>query len=750
MTWISTPTVTVAVKSIAIATEAITLWRLRARRPWSFSHQCLAAIMACLVVGDIGDVVLGGWREPHEQDRPLLLAIRLSYRLAMMAICVLVAGNSIKSMNRRTWLSPQLWLGFLVAAPFDCCSIAALLNNPAAASPLLLASEFLFHLMFLFSFALSVIVLASADDPAWLTFAAGAAQGNIATLGPRATWVMGLEVPPLFYEVLWTAAILILARGTNRLAQGIKPLPSLCARSLYRTVKTLILAAMFASLIPLFSFEEVTKRTIQVACLLGNAGIAMVTLLAYAFDSLDRAFLAAVERSLQITTSVAPQLPIRSLPIEHQQALEVIVSHHIEYLRIQATREARLKAENARMKAKQEISRRVAHDIRSPLAALEVAIAQPEIGCLPNAVRDLVRLAVQRIHDIANDLVLKQAPTMLLEAHAKAIGDAHLDLIVDAAVSEKRAEISRRHALFINYTKQPSTHQLFARAGKVELSRILSNILNNAIEASGANAKVDVEVLPPTPSQPDRATIVIADRGPGIEPSIVSQLGSKKITLGKPHGQGLGLLHARQAINRWGGEMLFRARAGGGTEVVLQLHCGTAPAWFCRHLCFAAEETLVVVDDDPTIHDLWRMRLGPYLRRERLSLLHASTLPDFVRLVAQTASEGTRRQFLVDHEFFDSIDVGLEVAWAQGVARETTLVTGHYHRPSLQDRCLDLGTKLLPKALAASTPLLLRQSASCAERQPSASQARRPMAHAGACSSQAQGTVFCREGDGLA
>lgn len=724
--WVSTPAMTLAVKVAAITIELASLWQLRRTRPWSLSHKCLAAVMACFVVGDVGDVMLGGWREPTQQDSPTLLALRLSYRLAMASFCALVLSNGSQSIDRRTWMSPQLWLGFLVAAPFDCCSIAALLTSPITPSFLLLCSEFLYHTMFLFTFALGVIILASVDDPAWFTYAAGTAQGAIATLGVRATRVLQLDEPPVFYELLWTVAILVTARGTALLAQGVRPLPSLCARSLYRTVKTLLLAAMFAALIPLFSFEDVTKRTIQIACLLANAGIGVVTLLAYAFHSLDRAFLAAVERALQSTAFVVPQLPHPSLPIEHQQALEVIVSHHTEHLRTQAKREARLKTENARMKAKQEISRQVAHDIRSPLAALDVAIAQPEVGRLPDAVRDLVRLAAQRIRDIANDLVQKQGPVVVSQASAKTSTDCHLALVVEAAVSEKRAEISRDGAILVHYDVDPSTHALFVRAAKAELSRVLSNLLNNAIEASEADAAIHVAVTPPLPDRPDVAQVVIADRGSGIDPSILASLGVKRVSLGKRHGQGFGLLHARQALSHWGGQLFFRSRHGGGTEVIAQLPRTDTPAWFCRHICFSRRETVIVVDDDPSIHRLWRARLKPFVDTACLSLLHASTLCDFTRLIDRTQAAGTRRQFLVDQEFAASMHAGLDVVAAQGVAAQTILVTSHDHQPSIQRQCRQQGTLLLPKALAPTTPLLLRRDTRCQLRARAASPALAP------------------------
>ncbi|MBI5139339.1 hypothetical protein HZA26_01880 [Candidatus Nomurabacteria bacterium] len=52
-----------------------------------------------------------------------------------------------------------------------------------------------------------------------------------------------------------------------------------------------------------------------------------------------------------------------------------------------------------------EITAQVAHDIRSPLAALNVI--EKDLACLPEEVRIILRGAINRIRDIANGLLQK-------------------------------------------------------------------------------------------------------------------------------------------------------------------------------------------------------------------------------------------------------------------------------------------------------------------------------------------------------
>lgn len=65
--------------------------------------------------------------------------------------------------------------------------------------------------------------------------------------------------------------------------------------------------------------------------------------------------------------------------------------------------------------------------------------------------------------------------------------------------------------------------------------------------------------------------IEIGDRGPGLPPELLEQVGKVPFTT-KPEGHGLGLLLAHSIIQRLGGEVRFVPRAGGGTLVQVELN----------------------------------------------------------------------------------------------------------------------------------------------------------------------------------
>jgi hypothetical protein len=86
------------------------------------------------------------------------------------------------------------------------------------------------------------------------------------------------------------------------------------------------------------------------------------------------------------------------------------------------------------MEAVAKIASQVAHDIRSPLAALNVYIKC--ISSLPEEERVFIRNATDRINDIANNLVIKFKNELV--AKDNTIGNEIISIMIENIVSEKR------------------------------------------------------------------------------------------------------------------------------------------------------------------------------------------------------------------------------------------------------------------------------------------------------------------------
>jgi two-component system sensor histidine kinase RegB len=96
------------------------------------------------------------------------------------------------------------------------------------------------------------------------------------------------------------------------------------------------------------------------------------------------------------------------------------------------------------------------------------------------------------------------------------------------------------------------------------LAQAITNILNNAADASPGHVEVDARWTD------DELTLEIADRGPGLAPGLASVAGTPFVTT-KSDGLGLGLFLAYTTLSRFGGEVRLFDRDGGGVRCRLRL-----------------------------------------------------------------------------------------------------------------------------------------------------------------------------------
>ncbi|EKD47079.1 MAG: Sensor protein, partial [uncultured bacterium] len=135
----------------------------------------------------------------------------------------------------------------------------------------------------------------------------------------------------------------------------------------------------------------------------------------------------------------------------------------------------------------------VAHDIRSPLAALS-AMTQ-DIQGVDEERRIVIRNAVQRIQDIANDLASKKVGTEKSDTEEKeAYTEVLLSGVIESLISEKRSQYRSQLDIKIESGLNKDSYGLFAKIKAGELKRVLSNIINNSIEAMGDGGSVVVRM----------------------------------------------------------------------------------------------------------------------------------------------------------------------------------------------------------------------------------------------------------------
>jgi signal transduction histidine kinase len=249
------------------------------------------------------------------------------------------------------------------------------------------------------------------------------------------------------------------------------------------------------------------------------------------------------------------------------------------------------------------MAKQVAHDIRSPLTALELVTT--DLAVLPEDIRLIIRNAAQRIKAIANDLLRLSKDTEKPASPQNAAEAKLLPLLLESMMGEKLPRLKGQGCSQLIFTVEPGDNALFVHLPEVPFLRALSNLIDNALDATPQGGTVTMNLS----RSGAQALIAITDEGNGIPPEVLNVLGKQPISFGKENGNGLGFFSAHKTIIELGGRIDVASSPCGST-VFITLPIVAAPRWISQKLQVRRGATVVVVDDDPSIHDVWASRFA--------------------------------------------------------------------------------------------------------------------------------------------
>ena len=344
--------------------------------------------------------------------------------------------------------------------------------------------------------------------------------------------------------------------------------------------------------------------------------------------------------------------------------------------------------ERDRWEATNRLAKQVAHDIRSPLSALNMLVSS--VKEMPEEQRSLLRTVSRRINDIANNLLKAEN------------SDARVflaSLALNLIVSEKRLQFSDRVGLKISRDFQDSSKTNFLSLSQVELTRAISNLINNSVEAEATHIRVRLFL------ESNWTVIEITDDGHGIPPEHLARLGDRGFSQGKTgtdSGSGIGVHHARSLVENAGGKFAVSSTVGTGTSVSIRLPTAPAPSWYASSIPVKTCSDIFVIDDDPTVRSVWAERLRTIDCKKSLHTFESTD--SFARKFAEYSSSAPL--YLIDYEFSNQKKSGLDLIEDLDIGPQSILVTSHYDDPAVQARASRLRVKVLPKQLADSAPLV--------------------------------------------
>lgn len=355
-----------------------------------------------------------------------------------------------------------------------------------------------------------------------------------------------------------------------------------------------------------------------------------------------------------------------------------------------------------------KIASQVSHDIRSPLAALEMI--NSNLSELPEDKRSIIKNSINRIRDIANDLLYERSknssntttPNDIVTSNIVETQCIHLYPLIDSIVSEKRIQYRGLIDIEIDFIYNNDIYGMFANLNTKDIKRALSNLINNAVESiENKSGKVIISLN----STENDLQISIVDTGKGMSPELLSKIGTVSFTHGKNNGNGIGIIQSIEAIKNSNGTFEIFSEINKGTEIKIKFKKAKEPVWFIPELVVTDSHKILVLDDDVTIHQVWVQRFKEIFKINDFEIFHFSNLKDFKKYYGVNFAELDEALFLIDYEISNNQQTGLDLIFELGINSQSVLVTSRYDENSIIQACENANVRLLPKLLSTSIPI---------------------------------------------
>ena len=198
----------------------------------------------------------------------------------------------------------------------------------------------------------------------------------------------------------------------------------------------------------------------------------------------------------------------------------------------------------------------VIHDIKNVSGQLSMLLTNAEVHAdNPEFQRDMlvtVRASVGKITRLLTRLQVDRQE----RSHTLVAPFEHVKAIAEACRIARKVEVELHH----------DDSNAGVAIDPEAFDAVLTHLLNNAVEASGAKTVlIDVR-------QEDLKIVVdIVDRGPGMTPEFVRDTLFRPFATTKGDGHGIGAFQARELLRDAGGDLLVLSRMGEGTTMRLLL-----------------------------------------------------------------------------------------------------------------------------------------------------------------------------------
>lgn len=319
-----------------------------------------------------------------------------------------------------------------------------------------------------------------------------------------------------------------------------------------------------------------------------------------------------------------------------------------------------------RKKEVQNLAESVVHDIRTPLSVLSLLANHIS---LPEKKHIALKNVITSIETILEELLAKYKDTKDLN------DDKEQYICVQVAVVETlrlmRYRYADSHVKFnfipdVNAIKQ----SVFIKGNYSDFCRALSNLMNNAAESlnKGINGTVKIGIKS---NDDNTVSVFVQDNGCGMPLEIVDKIMRRSaVQTTKENGHGLGIAQVTRTVDDMQGHLWVSSKENIGTDFRLTFPKSSFPEWFSDIIRVKKDGTIIILDDDRSIFDLWK----DVFANTGLSVKYFTNGRDAVDFISSV--DDKNKLFLIaDYELRDQKFNGVDIINQSGMQAHSLIVT---------------------------------------------------------------------------
>lgn len=313
----------------------------------------------------------------------------------------------------------------------------------------------------------------------------------------------------------------------------------------------------------------------------------------------------------------------------------------------------------------------VLHDIRSPVFVLNKIMSSD----FSNIDKDkLLKYSLGRIQSTLDDIYLKSKNEYKINM------EIDLSEMINSIVTEKKVQFKNVANISLENKIDGS---VYISVNGSDLERVLSNLINNAVEAGGPSPRAFITLQ----SSVEEVEIVISDGGYGFPKEIINKVGQERVTQGKQNlkdsGSGLGLLHAFQKIKEMDGIIEIQSSEN-GSNVIIKFKT------FNVHTCSSEIIDFLYVEDDAMMCYMWEQAAKK--NNVNLKIInHPSQIDDCLHLM-----DKDKTKVYSDSSFADANGEDLLLKLYEQGYRKLYLTTGYSLEKFKNEKRFNVLGKIIP------------------------------------------------------